>query len=71
VARTILDLGNLGQQELVDGNRKITWGWLQFFLSLVRPTRYTIPLAKITPAGTDGSISFNSVGIITEYELPT
>ncbi len=31
----------------------------------------TIPLAKITGGGTDGSITVNAEGIITSYALPT
>jgi hypothetical protein len=31
----------------------------------------TIPLAKITGGGTDGSITVNSEGIVTAYTLPT
>lgn len=34
-------------------------------------TPATIPLAKITPTGTDGSITVNAEGIVTAYVLPT
>lgn len=44
---------------------------IAFFATAGAPAPGTIPLAKVTPTGMDGSITVNAQGIVTGYTAPT
>lgn len=54
-----------------DGSLQMTWAWKQFYIGLAGPTTQVLVLAKVTPGGTDGSISLNDYGLVTEFVEPT
>jgi hypothetical protein len=55
-----------------DGTMAAEWRkfWSAFF-SQTSVQAHTIPLAKITGAGVNGSITFNENGVVTGYVDPT
>jgi hypothetical protein len=45
---------------------KWTADWMRFWPGFNGPAVLTLTLAKLTPAGTQGSISINAYGLVTE-----
>lgn len=60
--------------ELADGTRQVDQGWHDWFLDISRTlssgASTTVPLAKITGGGADGSLTITN-GIITAVTQPT
>ena len=60
--------------ELADGTRQVDQGWHDWFLDLASAlstgVSATVPLAKITGGGTDGSLTIVN-GIVTAVTQPT
>ena len=62
---------NLGRSKVLDSDGLPTKEWAFFLKGLQGPTVATFALAKLTPAGANGSISVNAYGFITEIVEPT
>lgn len=60
--------------DLADGTRQVDQGWHDWFLDISRilstGVSATVPLAKITGGGTNGSLTIKN-GIITAVTQPT